>query len=167
MNFYFKKQMMDLLKDPTQKWLLIILVAVLFIFGVGQLTNSQSTTPTIQAETESADTHIPHGFVLVPIELQNADALNGIMNGHGVVDLYSQPMPGQKRGDRVGRRLRIIQAPLNPRQYAVLVPEQEAQIVVGAMGPLIAVIQNKDLRQSGEIANHKKINRVQYYGDSK
>ncbi|HPI39543.1 MAG TPA: hypothetical protein PLJ21_01985, partial [Pseudobdellovibrionaceae bacterium] len=76
--------------------ILLILFFALGIFSFfsslhdgGSPLNSKGQTNEPEKDTPAADTFIPKGMVLVPIELQNADALNGILNPlGGVVDLY-------------------------------------------------------------------------------
>lgn len=114
--------------------------------------------------SESPDTIIPNGYVLVPIELANADSLGSIIDEFAVVDLYSGALPGEKGGTRVGQKLRLIRAPLNPKTFAVLVPEAEASKIVGSIGPVIAVVQNKNQKGLGKMDKKgSKQNHVQYY----
>lgn len=104
---------------------------------------------------ESVDTFIPKGFVLIPIELQNADSLSSIVGQMGgVVDLYTVRSEGHKGGLKIGTRLKILKAPLNPQQYAVLVPELESSKVLAFAGPFMAVIQNPD-EKGAELTSHQ------------
>ncbi|MGZ3784759.1 MAG: hypothetical protein ACXWR0_18620, partial [Bdellovibrio sp.] len=60
----------------------------------------------------------------------------------GVVDLYLATTEKQKSRLKVGSKLKLIRAPLNPQQYAVLVPDNESSKLMSLPGPYIAVIQN-------------------------
>lgn len=96
-------------------------------------------------EPKSVDTFIPRGFVLVPIEIANAESLSSLVGDiGGVVDLYLASGEKQKGGLRVGSKLKLVRAPLNPQQYAVLVPDAESSRLLSFPGPFIAVIQNPD-----------------------
>ncbi|MEK2646710.1 hypothetical protein [Bdellovibrio sp. BCCA] len=112
-----------------------------------------STRPTAQPEQKetflpepkSVDTFIPRGFVLVPIEISNAESLASLVGDMGgVVDLYLASNEKQKGGLKVGSKLKLLRAPLNPQQYAVLVKETESSRLLTYAGPFIAVVQNPD-----------------------
>lgn len=111
-------------------------------------------------EPKSVDTFIPRGFVLVPIEIANAESLNSLVGDMGgVVDLYLASSGKQKGGLKVGSKLKLVRAPLNPQQYAVLVPDSESSKLMSFPGPFIAVVQNPDekgtrLRSSGPAQVH-------------
>jgi hypothetical protein len=145
-----------LLQDKVNRMLLV----GLFIFAVVLIASSGSPgAPSSNSLTESApepfsaDTVIPNGFVLVPIDIQNIDSLSSMIGQFGIVDLFTTPNLNQKSGLRVGRRLKLLRAPLNPQQFAVLVPEDEATELLRAIGPFVAVIQNpSDKRKSEMIA---------------
>jgi hypothetical protein len=94
----------------------------------------------------SVDTYIPAGFVLVPIEVQNYEALDSILGQHGVVDLFL-PSPDSKRGVRVASRVKILRAPQNPSQFAVLVRDSESEQLVRSESAFFVVVQNS--KQSG------------------
>lgn len=96
-------------------------------------------------ETKSVDTFIPRGYVLVPIEIANAESLSSLVGDiGGVVDLYLASGDKQKGGLKVGSKLKLVRAPLNPQQYAVLVPDPESSRLLSFPGPFVAVIQNPD-----------------------
>lgn len=89
---------------------------------------------------ESVDTFIPRGHLLVPVELQNAEQLQGLIGATTVVDLHAVT-PGQ-RARPVGRRLRLLRAPLNPLVFAVLIRDTEADRVLSFPGPFKASIRS-------------------------
>jgi hypothetical protein len=77
------------------------------------------------------DTHIPKGFVLIPIEVQNYEALDSILGRYGIVDLYQAAGPADGGVQRlVARNVRLLRAPQNPSHFAVLVPETDAHDVL-------------------------------------
>ena len=106
----------------------------------------------------SADTYIPEGFVLVPIEIQNSESLSSLIGDFAVVDLFKGP-----HSQRVGRRLKMLRAPLNPQQFAVLVPEAEVSTLLQTAGPFWVAIQNPAMTKESEIANHSKKSRIEYF----
>ncbi|KHD89259.1 MAG: hypothetical protein OM95_04780 [Bdellovibrio sp. ArHS] len=94
---------------------------------------------------KSVDTFIPRGFSLVPIEIANAESLASLIGDvGGVVDLYLASSERQKGGLRVGSKLKLLRAPLNPQQYAVLIRDSESPRLLSYAGPFIAVVQNPE-----------------------
>lgn len=72
------------------------------------------------------DTFIPKGFVLVPIEVRNYEALDSVLGKFALVDLYQGGTPEAPRQRLVGRNVRLLRAPQNPSHFAVLVQEEGA-----------------------------------------
>jgi hypothetical protein len=97
----------------------------------------------------SVDTLIPAGMVLVPIEIQNLDSLDSLLGQNGVVDLYATAETGGP-SKRVARQVGIYRAPLNPRQFAVLVRDAEAPSLVRTTRPFFVVMQNPKQRDRGQ-----------------
>lgn len=151
------------IKDKIQKWLqdprnrtLAIAVAVMLLIILSVSLFSGSTPEMV--EEASADTYIPDGYVLVPIELQNADSLSSLIGAYAVVDLFRGP-----KSHKVGKRLKLLRAPLNPDQFAVLVPEAQVSALLETPGPFYAAIQNPQQTKETEIATRSKRSRVEYF----
>lgn len=90
----------------------------------------------------SADTYIPEGHVLIPIDLANAQGINSIIGPlGGTVDLYVAGQGG-KKGQLVGRKYKLLRAPLDPEQFAVLLKENNSEELLQHEGAFIAVIHN-------------------------
>jgi hypothetical protein len=66
----------------------------------------------------------------------------------GVVDIYLATTERQKGGLKVGSRLKLLRAPLNPEKYAVLVRDSEGARLMQHAGPFIAVVQNPEAQGS-------------------
>jgi hypothetical protein len=143
-------------QDPRNRTLSIAIALMLIIILGVYLTSSNS--PALQEAEASADTYIPEGFVLVPIELQNAESLSSLISNYAVVDLFRGPS-----SQRVGKRLKLLRAPLNPQQFAVLVPEAEVSTLMSTPGPYWAAIQNPQQTKSTEIAARNKKSRIEYF----
>ena len=108
-----------------------------------QINSPDIAQDTPKTEERSVDTYIPSGHVLVPLEIANSESLATILGSFGgVVDLYLATNAGQKSGQKVGSKLKLLRAPLNPNQYAVLIRENESQRLLSYTGPFIAVVQN-------------------------
>jgi len=166
MNKRFIRKWLEVHKEKSH---LFMLVGLLILGLAGLCTEFISSgktinPPAINSENLSPDTIIPKGFVLVPIELANAEALSSMIDDFAIVDLYTSPLPGKTKGIRVGHLLRLIRAPLNPKTLAVLVPDDEAQSIVNVTTPLVAVVQNRKLNGMGNLDKKvSKVSRTQYY----
>lgn len=144
------------LQDPRNRTLTIALSIMAIVIAFVQFSTPKSA-PTEDEAT--ADTYIPEGYVLVPIELQNVDSLSSLIGSYAVVDLFRGP-----NSQKVGKRLKLLRAPLNPQQFAVLVPEDEVSKLLETPGPFWAAIQNPEQTKSAEITSRKKRkSRIEYF----
>ncbi len=141
----FQQMILPVFKNSKNK----ILLAAFLLLGLLCLClsqNSKDPTPEIK-DKESVDTYIPKGFVLVPIEVANANSLGSLLNETGgVVDLYANK--DKNKSEKVASKLKILRAPYNPDLYAVLVRDEESSHLLSYPGPFVAVIQNP--AQKGE-----------------
>src|SRR5690606_30390865 len=94
----------------------------------------------------------PRGFSLVPIELENQEALNSLIGPRAVVNLYKNSPLGDQRGRLIGRNLRLLRAPLNPDKFAVLVPVEEVPLFM-TQAKYYATLQNRTQPQDMAIEN--------------
>lgn len=90
---------------------------------------------------EAADTMIPAGFALVPIEVSNFESLDSILGRTGVVDLFLPNADGRSRARRVAQRVRILRSPRDPSHFAVLVPASESHRLVSHAGAFFVAVQ--------------------------
>jgi hypothetical protein len=156
MKTFDRDQIKKWLQDPRNRTLTMAMLLMLtIILGVSLFSPDKSAN---EAPVVTADTYIPEGFVLVPIEIQNAESLGSLIGAYAVVDLFRGP-----HSQRVGRRLRLLRAPLNPDQFAVLVSEGEVSALMAIPGPYWAVIQNPQQSKGAEIADSKRKSRIEYF----
>lgn len=148
------------LLDPKNKIFTLCMIGLLSVIIATNLMPQPTSAPT--ESQESADTYIPEGYVLVPIEIQNIDSLSSLIGSFAVVDLFSG-IPGSSQ-QKVGQKLKLLRAPLNPQQFAVLVPEDKVSQLLQQPGPYWAAIQNPN-QNSKENIQRKAIKqtRVEYY----
>lgn len=83
-------------------------------------------------------TFIPEGFQLIPIEVANYEALDSVLGQFGVIDLYTAS-ENESSSTPLARAVKILRAPLNPNQFAVLVPDEMVRDIV-KKGPLYKVV---------------------------
>ena len=98
------------------------------------------------------DTLIPKGFVLVPIEVANQENLKSVIDSYGLVSLY-------QKEKRIISHVKLIRAPKNPEQFAVLVSEGLSSEILKYQEPFKIVIQNPS-EKGEEIFKKKKKKRV-------
>lgn len=128
------------------------LLALVLDFG-----GSEETPQKIEAEDpESAATHIPEGFVLVPIEVANFESLDSILGKFGVVDLYSAPLDPTLRPKKVATKIKILRAPLNPNHFAVLARDTDSEKILSFSGPFTVVVQNPNRGGTGFVNTDAK-----------
>jgi hypothetical protein len=157
-------------REDLRSWLKIkknrIFVIAFLVMGLLVLLAGAGQNVEKEKSPDSADTVIPAGYVLVPIQLENQDSISSLMGEFGVVNLFlSARVTGHGRV-KVGQRLKLLRAPLNPDQYAVLVPEEESGKILEAQGPFFAVLQNPNEAKAGAWIKRKKaVSRVEYLGD--
>lgn len=99
--------------------------------------------PPAEAKAEwSLDTHIPKGFVLIPIEVENYEALDSILGRFGIVDLF-RTRDGQAEKRPAARNVRLLRAPRNPTHFAALVPEGQSSEILSHSGAYVAVVKSE------------------------
>ncbi len=109
-----------------------------------------------------ADTMIPKGYVLVPVELVNVDTISALIDQFGVIDLYAGS-PTARGSRKIAAKVKILRAPLNPQQYAVLVPENLSNEIMRAVGPFYAVVQNRQMQFEEKPSTPAKAVLIEYY----
>lgn len=135
--------MLQNLKLTSQNKILAFSFVILIILWALLSTknnNAKEEYPPEKNKTFYADTLIPKGFVLIPVDLANVEAVAGLIDQFGVVDLYSGP---ENNSVLVASRVKILRAPLNPNKYAVMIPETQSQDMMRIKGPLLAVVLNR------------------------
>jgi len=115
---------------------------------------------------ESVDTLIPRGFVLVPIEVQNYEALDSILGRFGVVDLFQAgPVEGQSQR-LVARNVRILRAPQNPTHFAILIAEDQVGQVLSQGGVFTVIVKRPEAAGTEFVKSPKTKKRtIVYEGD--
>lgn len=93
---------------------------------------------------------IPEGFVLVPIEPQNFETIDALIENHAYVDLYSSSSNDTYSSDSnttdrrkrlISRGLPLVRAPRNPSRFAVLVKEVDTEVLTRLGAPVLVVVR--------------------------
>lgn len=137
-----KKWWLLYLRHPWDKRLLwsaaaLALIPVAFRLLMGS-EQRESKSP---GEAADVATYIPKGFVLVPLEVQNYEALDSILGRFGWVDLYRGEAGGASKLHLVARNVRLLRAPLNPSHFAVLIEEGRSAQVMREGGPFTVIVK--------------------------
>lgn len=135
------------LKQPWDKKTIWTAAALSLIPIVAGVLMSSRAAPQENSRTPQVDTFIPKGFVLVPIEVQNYEALDSILGQFGVVDLFQAMGPENPQQRLVARAVRILRAPQNPSHFAILVEEHDVPGVLKHGGLFTVIVRRPD--QSG------------------
>lgn len=133
-------------------------LSVLLFFAVKKSWGSPSENAKNSMHSESVDTYIPEGFVLIPIEVANLSHLNQIMGAQAVVDLYTLSLDGQRSKKPFASKVKVVRAPQNENVLAVLSPEDRAGDILSQPGPFYVALQNPKNSVVGHFENktHKK-----------
>lgn len=131
------------------------------------LSRAPEPLPMERIESRAVDTMIPKGFVLVPIEVQNYEALDSILGQFGVVDLFQAgPAEGTSQ-TLVARNVRILRAPHNPTHFAILIVEDEVPRVLKHGGIFTVIVKRPEDVGTEFVKSHKQKRRtIVYEGDS-
>ncbi len=158
-DWSFKKMFRDNFLKVTQKLQTrdyVVPVVALLLGVVLWLNQDDSKQPvTTASEGSPIDTYIPLGYQLIPITVVNREALDSLISDRAIVDLYRNDQMGKTEKAAAG--VRLIRAPLNPRQFAVLVTEKEGEGLLRGTDEFTVVVQNRNFR--GSTIERKKIQR--------
>lgn len=124
-----------------QKWFFAFLgfsALGCLIFYLGQPTKNVID----QAEpTASIDTMIPAQYVLVPLQLDNAEFLKDLINQTAVVDLFAKY---NEKTQLLAQNVRIIKNPNPPLGFSALVHETRSALFFTKAQSIFAVIKNQN-----------------------
>ncbi|MGZ3721304.1 MAG: hypothetical protein ACXVA9_00155, partial [Bdellovibrionales bacterium] len=116
---------------------------------------------TVKANRAQVDTFIPKGFVLVPIDVQNYEALDSILGKFGVVDLFQSGSMEKPQQRLVARNVRILRAPQNPSHFAILVQESEVGGILKNNTPFFVIVKHPEKTGTefvkGEVSTRRSI----------
>ena len=164
---------MNMLKNnmPSNKILIVSFIALVIVYF--SLKNKTDQKVNNTDNPVLADTFIPKGYVLVPIELRNMATIKSLIGAYGLVDLYAESE--QKSNSLVVSKVKIVRAPLNSELYAVLVTDSQASEIIKSPQGFWAAVQNRhnylDTKKQSE-TRQKQPQRTQsveieyYEGDS-
>ncbi len=119
-----------------------LVIAFILLIGISIYVSHVNSIEKFAGGPVQADTIIPKGFILFPIQLENIDAIKGVIDSYGVIDIYCRSKNGGAT-KKLLSKVKIIQAPYNPEEYALFLPEYLSSKMMSETGPFLGVIQNK------------------------
>lgn len=135
-----------------------VLLSISFISKFKKLGNKKPATPII---SNSVDTFIPKGYVLVPIEIINPDALNDIIGDFGYVDLYSdQSQTNRPKFELLIKDIKLLKSPVDPSIIAVLSPDKMVHSIVTVNKKFKITIKSKSNKETQLARKDKKNKRI-------
>ena len=138
---YFSKKIISTEENSYKLWGSLIVILGLTALLAQWGPHKEKTSENVK-DTLSADTFIPKGFTLVPIEVANYESLDSIIGQFGVVDLFTTPLNPQEKSQRIAYSVKILRAPRNPSHFAVLMPQSKAHKIAGHIGQLTVTVRN-------------------------
>ncbi|MEK6554691.1 MAG: hypothetical protein AABZ31_05595 [Bdellovibrionota bacterium] len=132
-------------------------LALAFDFGSKESPGGRQLETSSQADI---DTFIPSGFSLVPIEVINSNGLDSILGRFGMVDLF---LENQKIA--IMKNVRLIRGIRADGTWAVLVPTQFVQDLLGAGGRFLVSIRSRNNQNSEMVKKPKLRQRSITYGE--
>lgn len=135
--------MLKNLQLTSQNKILIVSFSIFIILYFILSMKNKENPPVAKNYPVYADTLIPRGHVLIPIELVNIEAVSGLIDQYGIIDLYSGT---DIDSVLIAGRVKVIRAPLNKNQYAVMVTESLSREIMKYKGPFFAVVQNRNMQ---------------------
>lgn len=158
--------------NPNQpKWVYLCIFS-LFLVGIashliaGSANGQNEIIP--EEKFETADTYIPNGYVLVPLEVSNANVLSTLMGQFTFVDIYSLSDLSDKPRKLIAQNLRLVKAPHDENLFAVLVGENQIDLIHKLSNPVFVVIKNpknkrvESIPKTEQIDNISKKTRITY-----
>ena len=127
-----------------KKYFVIFSVLALFSLFFAWIHTTSNKEKQLNPVFQVSD-NIPLGFVMVPIELENHEAVSDLISSHGVVDLYSKP-EYSSIPHKFAEAVRAIR--LQTGRFSVLIPENKVSLFLKSSLMFHAVVQNPGAKSS-------------------
>ncbi len=127
----------SLIKSYKQYFVVFSVLALfsLFFAWIHYTSNKEEPAPLVFQVSDN----IPLGFVMVPIELENHEAVSDLISSHGVVDLYYKP-EYLSTPHKFAEAVRAVR--LQTGRFSVLIPEDQVSLFLKSSLMFHAVVQN-------------------------
>lgn len=141
-----------------------ILALSFLVFTIFSLIYSFTRPSVTKKEPDKiyADTYIPKGYVLIPIELANFESVSALIDQFGVIDLYAG-VPQSAGSVKIASRVKMLRAPLNPQLFAILISEKDSSSIMKRTGPFWAVVQNRQSFEEKPVQSKNSSVQIEYH----
>lgn len=129
----------------------VLLLAITISYQFAQKPTSSDSV----SDRFEPDTVIPAGLVLHPIRLENIESISALIEKFGLIDLYvgNQLESGSKK---IATKVKLIRAPLNPNEFALLIPQAVSEKIMRERGLFWGVIHNRSAQNNPETDNPER-----------
>lgn len=128
--------LLALRNTPTLVWVIVMVIVLVSSVLFNQKKSGKSAI--VPRTLEGIDTLIPKNYSLIPLhDLENYESLNSLIGSFGLVNLYFR---NQQEMTLLATSVKILRAPKNPSQFAVLVPTSEAHHILNVTTPMTALV---------------------------
>lgn len=140
--------------------LLIVFIVISILIKNNKNENLKSKSSKKDIESLTADTFLPKGYVLIPIEFSNYTSISSIISNFAILDLFAPDSSGKMQ--LIATQVKVLRAPLNPSVFAALISEDRVKTFMEHQASFYAVIHNSKMpttnkkSQNIEITNFKK-----------
>lgn len=141
---------------------IFLVIAAILLATIWELSKSDLKEKQKDDAVVSADTYVPDGYVLVPIQVENTEALEAILGSFGVVDLFLPPLNPKETAKLIASQVKILRAPLDPRKFAVLVPAHESSKLVRLNSSVFVTIHNPKKKKTVFVKEARANTQIQY-----
>lgn len=149
-----------LITERKWRWYAVLVVTAAILAWISSGSDKDQKS---ESAPQDVTTFIPDGFQLIPIEVANYEALDSVLGQFGVIDLYTTS-ENDASSRPLARAVKVLRAPLNPNQFAVLVPEGMVSAVVKS-GPLYKVVI-RNPKASGTRIEKQQARQAKIFHDS-
>ncbi len=137
-------------------------ISVFIILGVFSwlLRTQESQAAANTDEMTAIDQLLGDGQIAAPIDLSNAEAIDGLMNQTAFVNLYTLHPQTLKANTKIATRIRLARSPKDPSKFFVIINESQLQKLLIKEGPYYAVLQSRHHKGPAEF-NEKTNPKIQ------
>jgi hypothetical protein len=135
-NFIKGKRMKNI---NSKKSLIIFAASIALLLGLQALLSQGDAKGESEGEWQGIDVFIPRGFRLVPIEIDNLKSVKELISGYAFIDLLKV-----QNKKPVLNGVRLLQSRYNENVFAVLVPEDKVQMLLGEGETFFVVVRGRN-----------------------
>jgi hypothetical protein len=151
-------KLQEFLKNEKIKYLSVFLI----LGGLSWIMREKEKSPLTEVnEMTAIDQMLGDGQIAAPIDLNNADAIDGLMDKTAFANLYSIHPQTMRANKKVATRVRLARSPKDPLKFFVIINENQLQQLLNKEGPYYAVLQNRHRRGPARFMDDNLTSKIQ------